>query len=316
MNIKAFFKFVEIQTKLASVLPYIFGILFAYYRYSEFNLINVIFMFISLVFFDMTTTAVNNYSDYKKALKKEGYNYENHNAIVKYKLSTKQALISIFFLFSVAVFSGLILFFLTDLFVLLIGVISFSVGIAYSWGPIPISRMPLGEIFSGLFMGFVIFLLSVYINIFHLDIISLNIIDFELNLILNIKEFLVLFFVSIPMIITIANIMLANNICDLKDDVINKRFTLPFYIGTKNSLKLFKTLYILLYINLFILIIMNIFPIAGLIIVLSIIPLTKNIKKFEKMQLKQETFVFSVKNHFIISILMIISVFLSILFNI
>lgn len=38
-------------------------------------------------------------------------------------------------------------------------------GIFYSFGPIPISRMPLGKIFSGIFMGFVIVFLFVYIQV-------------------------------------------------------------------------------------------------------------------------------------------------------
>ena len=38
----------------------------------------------------------------------------------------------------------------------------------------------------------------------------------------------------------IANIMLANNICDVEEDIINNRFTLPYYLGKKNAFNLFK----------------------------------------------------------------------------
>ena len=120
MNVKSFFKFVEIQTKLASVLPFLLGIVFAIYRYDNFNILNVVLMFVSLIFFDMTTTAVNNYIDYKKAIKKEGYNFETHNAIVKYNLSTTQAKITIFTMLAIAIISGLFLFLLTDWFVIFI----------------------------------------------------------------------------------------------------------------------------------------------------------------------------------------------------
>jgi 1,4-dihydroxy-2-naphthoate octaprenyltransferase len=313
MNLKAFLKFVEIQTKLASVLPFLLGIIFSFYRYGEIKVFNIIFMFVSLLFFDMTTTSVNNYIDYKKAVKKDGYNYENHNAIVKYNLTRNQALITIFVLLSVAVLSGVILFLMTDWFVLLIGIISFTV--AYSWGPIPISRMPLGEFFSGMFMGFVIFLLSVYINIHHLGFISLNINGFDLSLFINMKEFLIMFFVSFPMVITIGNIMLANNICDLQDDIINKRYTLPYYIGQENAVKLFKLSYFLIYINIIVLVVLNILPLISLVLLISIVPIIKNIKQFEKIQSKKDTFVFSVKNHFIISFLMIVGVLISSIFN-
>lgn len=308
MTIKSFFKFVEIQTKLASVLPFLLGILFAIYRYDNFNLLNVILMFVSLIFFDMTTTAVNNYIDYKKAIKKEGYNFETHNAMVKYNLSKTQAKITIFIMLSIAIISGIILFLLTDWFVLLIGIISFITGILYSYGPIPISRMPLGEIFSGFFMGFVIFFLTVYINIFNTDIISISNEGFNIYLFINLKEFLVLFFVSFPLVITIANIMLANNISDLEDDIVNNRFTLPYYLGKNNALNLFKWLYYIAFIDIIILIILQILPLISLIILVIFIPVNKNIKKFEEKQTKKDTFVVSVQNHFLISISFIISI--------
>ncbi|TGG87955.1 1,4-dihydroxy-2-naphthoate polyprenyltransferase [Geotoga petraea] len=313
MNVKSFFKFVEIQTKLASVLPFLLGIVFAIYRYDNFNIFNVVLMFISLVFFDMTTTAINNYIDFKKANKKEGYNFEKHNAMVKYNLSPNQAKITIFTMLTIAVITGLILFSLTDWFVLLIGVISFITGILYSYGPIPISRMPLGEIFSGFFMGFVIFFLTVYINIFNTEIISISNEGFNIYLFLNLKEFLVLFFVSFPLVITIANIMLANNTSDLEDDIVNNRYTLPYYLGRENALKLFKWSYYIGFIDIIILTILGILPWISLLILLVIIPVQKNIKKFEKIQTKKDTFVVSVQNHFMISFSFIATLLVQIL---
>jgi 1,4-dihydroxy-2-naphthoate octaprenyltransferase len=313
MNVKSFFKFVEIQTKLASVLPFLLGIVFAIYRYDNFNIINVALIFVSLIFFDMTTTAVNNYIDYKKAIKKEGYNFETHNAIVKYNLSTTQAKITIFTMLAIAITTGLILFLLTDWFVLFIGVVSFITGILYSYGPIPISRMPLGEIFSGFFMGFVIFFLTVYINIFNTEIISISNEGFNIYLFLNLKEFLVLFFVSFPLVITIANIMLANNTSDLEDDVVNNRFTLPYYLGKENALNLFKWLYYIAFIDIVILTALGILPWISILILLVFIPVQKNIKKFEEKQTKKDTFVVSVQNHFLISFSFIATLLIQIL---
>ena len=81
MSLTNFFKFVEIQTKLASMIPFILGTLYSLYRYKSFNLKNFIIMGISLLAFDMATTAINNYIDYKKALNNDSY--ENKNEIVK-----------------------------------------------------------------------------------------------------------------------------------------------------------------------------------------------------------------------------------------
>ncbi|HOA79722.1 MAG TPA: UbiA family prenyltransferase, partial [Defluviitaleaceae bacterium] len=174
MRIKSFFKLVEIQTKLASVIPFLLGSVYALYRFNEFNIINFILMLISLINVDMMTTAINNYIDYKKANKTYGYNYEKHNAIVRYKLKESTVILTIITLFIIASISGFILFLRTDIVVLILGVISFIVGICYSFGPVPISRTPSGEIFSGFFMGFVITFIAAYVHIFDKGLISIS----------------------------------------------------------------------------------------------------------------------------------------------
>lgn len=72
---------VEIQTSVASILPYMLGTMFALYKFRNFNVEEGILLFLGMLFFDMTTTAINNYIDYTKAIKKEGFGYEQHNAI-------------------------------------------------------------------------------------------------------------------------------------------------------------------------------------------------------------------------------------------
>ncbi|MGU9540049.1 1,4-dihydroxy-2-naphthoate polyprenyltransferase, partial [Clostridium tepidum] len=47
------------------------------------------------------------------------------------------------------------------------------------------------------------------------------------------------FLMTLPAIFYIANLMLANNTCDLEEDVLNNRHTLVYYIGKENALKLF-----------------------------------------------------------------------------
>ncbi len=163
-------------------------------------------------------------------------------------------------------------------------------------------------------MGFVIFFLTVYINIFNTEIISISNEGFNVYLFVNLKEFLVLFFVSFPLVITIANIMLANNTSDLEDDIVNNRFTLPYYLGRSNALKLFKWLYYTAFIDIIVLIILGILPLISLLILAVFIPVQKNIKKFQEKQTKKDTFVVSVQNHFLISFSFIATLLIQILF--
>lgn len=311
MFLSSLFHFIEIKTKLASMIPFIVGTLYSLYRYKSFNTVNFIIMSISLLAFDMATTAINNYIDYKKALKSP----ENKNEIHGYGFKESTALAIIFILLTLAIFFGILLTINTNVMVLLIGVISFLAGILYTYGPIPISRTPLGEIFSGVFMGFVILFLSAYIHIFDKNIISFMYSNNILNININLVEVFYIFLISIPTMGGIANIMLANNICDVEEDIINNRFTLPYYLGVKNALKLFKILYYIGYLDIIILVILKISPVVSLLVILTIIPLNKNIKLFYNRPVKSETFIFSVKNFALVNMTHILAISIALIFK-
>jgi len=258
-------------------------------------------MFGSLFIFDMFTTALNNYLDYKRAVKKQGYNYEKHNAIVKYNLTETSVLITIAVLFSLATALGIVLFFNTNIIVLIVGMLSFLVGICYSFGPVPISRTPLGEVFSGFFMGFVILFLATFVHIYDLDIINLNFESFKLYFYIDIVEVLCIFLLSLIAVCCIANIMLANNICDIEDDIENRRYTLPIYIGKERALWLFKAIYYFAFADIILLVILKIIPPICIVALLIFIPVSRNIKLFYAVQTKKDTFDLSVKNFLMMS---------------
>lgn len=295
MNIKSFLRFVELPTKVASMIPFLMGTLYALYRFEDFYVLRFGLMFVSLLSFDMATTAINNYYDFKKASKTHGYGYETHNAIVHFKLKESTVVATIVILLALVAGGGIALVTQTGLLVFLLGGLSFLIGILYSFGPIPISRMPLGELFSGLFMGFVIIFISAYI---HTDehVVSLLLQNGWVSLNINIMEVLYLFWFSVPAILGIAGIMLANNICDIDEDVENRRYTLPVYIGRRNALVLFKSLYYVSYLDLVVLLILGINPILVLAILLTLIPLHRNIDLFKQKQEKASTFILAVKN--------------------
>jgi len=310
---------VEIKTKAASIIPFAFGTVYAMYRFQAFDFYHFILMFISLLSFDMATTAINNYFDYRKAIKTFGYGYEVHNAIVQNKLKERTVLTLIYTLIFIAIVTGFILFLNTNIVVLLLGGLSFMIGILYSFGPIPISRMPLGELFSGLFMGFVIIFISVYIQVPQDQLIAIGLDQLldqgVVSIQLNLLEIVLVFMISVPAILGIANIMLANNTCDMEDDIENKRYTLPVYIGKPASLKLFRYVYYLSYIDVIVLLLLGIHPILILFILATLIPVNKNIRLFTANPSKQFTFGLAVKNFMLINMVRILAFGLAVLFN-
>ena len=281
--IQRFLNYVEIRTKIASLLPFLLGLSYVLYTYKQVDIRNTLLFFISMLCFDMATTALNNYIDVKA-----------NGKILEFSQKTAKQIL--YFLLILAILLGLALVFYTGVIVLVLGALCFGVGIFYTFGPVPISRMPLGEIFSGLFMGLFIPFLVVFINAPEDSLIYVTFTNWLLQVSFNIMDLLKLGVVTIPAITGIANIMLANNICDLDEDVKVNRFTLPYYTGVKNALNIFAALYYLGFAAIIIMVVFGILPIYGLIAIVGLIPIYQNISKFRKQQSKTITFPLSVQN--------------------
>lgn len=123
-----FLKLVEIRTKVASVIPYLFGTFYALYAFDTFKPKNALLMFLSMIIFDMTTTAINNYMDYTKAIKKEGYGYEVHNAITAHNLNIKTVRYVIYRMLAISSVLGILLTLNTNIIVFLLGILCFAIG--------------------------------------------------------------------------------------------------------------------------------------------------------------------------------------------
>ena len=302
MSIKIFLELVEIRTKLASLLPFIIGLLFAIYHFGEFDPLNTAVFFACMIIFDMTTTAINNYMDWKKAVDNPEFDYKNtRNVIGKHNLDEKIVVTTILTMLIIAIALGIWLVHLTTLLVLLLGILCFAIGIFYTFGPIPLSRLPLGEVFSGITMGFGIRFLIIYVNVHHLGLLRLAYNDGKLLIYMDVIELITILLISLPGIFTIANVMLANNICDLEEDRSNNRYTLVHYIERESALKLFKTLYLLSFLSIIFATAVGIFPPLIGIVAFTIPPVIKNIKTFHETQIKSQTFVLSLKNLLLIN---------------
>lgn len=294
MTMKVFFELVEIRTKLASLFPFLVGLLFSAFFFGQVNGEKMILFFLAMLVFDMATTAINNLMDFKKA-KNDDYQ-ENTNILGVAKLSEKKVSYLIYSMITFSSLVGLYLTYKTSLLLLAMGGLCFLIGIFYTFGPVPLSRMPLGEIFSGVTMGFGIFFITIYLNIFDLGILDFIIRDGQILLHIQIKALIAIIWASVPMIFTIANIMLANNLCDLEQDISNHRYTLPYYIGRENGVKLFQLLMYSCYAFIIGGVILGFYHWAMLVVLLTFPKINQNVKIFSEKQEKATTFSISIKN--------------------
>ncbi|MBE6903910.1 MAG: prenyltransferase [Ruminococcaceae bacterium] len=277
---KGFLKYVEITTKITSFFPFIMIIVYLLKSGFEIDITKTAVFFLSMLLFDLCTTAINNYTDKKELT-----------------VSKRIALFTIIVLLFSSTALGIWLVFLTDISVLILGIICFFCGFIYNCGPIPLSALPLGELFSGLCYGFFIPLILMYINVPSGFLYSFKV-GSEIILTVNTLELLKLILICIAPIFATAGIMLANNICDVEYDIKIGRYTLAYYLKNK-ALILFKLLYFIIFISFIILIFLKKSFIFSL---LFFIPVYKNIKTFEEKQIKEETFITSVKNYILVMV--------------
>ena len=174
--------------------------------------------------------------------------------------------------------------------------------------------MPLGEVLSGLTMGFGIFFIAVYINVPSTQMAALTIRWPEVILTGNVLAVGTVFLNALPLVFTIANIMLANNICDLETDISNHRYTLVYYIGKETALKCYAYLYYSAFIAVIIAVLLQVTT-PWMLAVLLVFPIVqKHIKQFLASPDKATTFVLAIKNLVIIhtsqTILLVIGIFI------
>lgn len=282
MTVKIFAELIEFKAKAASVFPFILGMAYSAFHYQQIHFGYMVIFFIAMFLFNMAVDILDNYMDYHNASDDHDYK-EATNIIGRENLSLPLIKWMIIGLVTVSALMGIWLASQTSWVILLLGFISYSVGIFYSAGPKPLSSLPVGEVASGLAMGYIIPLICVYLNVY--DVQAFNIIFMG-------KVFLM----TIPAIFYIANLMLANNTCDLEEDILNNRYTLVYYLGKPPALNLFALLAYLPFLLITFAVITKVIPITVLLIWLVFPLIYKNTQRFLLKQSKRETFPLAIKN--------------------
>lgn len=304
MSIAQFLRFVDIRTKFTSMLPVLLGVLWSLYYFQSFNLLNTVVFFIASILLDFTTTSINVLVDYQTA-SSEAFKRE-HNIIGRENISEKLVVQYIFAMLGLYFLLGAFLIIRTDLALLPLGILSAVIAVTYTYGPIPISRMPLGELFSGPPLGFGIIFIAIYVNNPESLLLSLRFQETAFVLQGNWEAILAIFFFSLPQILLISNIVLANNICDLKQDIENHRFTLVYHIGKEKSIQLYNWLTYGSYAVLAIPILFGWLPWIMILIYPTLIYVHQQVILFNQRQEKSETFVTSVKSFLIFTVVELI----------
>ncbi|MGT2950128.1 1,4-dihydroxy-2-naphthoate polyprenyltransferase [Streptococcus cuniculi] len=280
MTLPIFLELVEIKAKTASILPFLIGMCFSYYAYGSVQPLYVGLYFIAMLLFNMFVDVWDNYNDYRRALDQD---YQTKtNIIGRENLSLAAVERLMLMLFTLSLIIGLTLAWFVGWPLLIMGGFCYAVGIFYSSGPKPLSSLPLGEVFSGFTMGFMISLICVYLN-------TAPHFSWTLTAVAEI------FLIALPNTLWIANLMLANNLCDKEEDERNHRYTLVHYIGIKGGLYLFATANGMALLAIVCQVWLGIAPMTSLLSVLLLPFIMQQTRLLWQKQVKSDTFPCAIK---------------------
>lgn len=163
-------------------------------------------------------------------------------------------------------------------------------------------------------MGFGIFWIVIFLNSPEASFAWVGLEEGMLVVRLAILDHFKVALLSLPLVCTIANIMLSNNLCDLETDITNHRYTLVYYIGKTTALKLYQVLYFISFVAMVLAVIFQIAPILMLGTLVVAIPVYQNIQLFLQKQEKRTTFVLAIKNMVMIHVMQMVLLVISVIF--
>lgn len=304
MSLSVFLELVEIKAKTASVFPFLLGTLFAWYHYHTLHIAELLVFFVAMLLFNMAVDANDNYQDYKRSERTEALRFrEKTNIIGVHHLNPSMIGWMVVGMMVTSGVLGLWMVSRTGWPLLVMGLFSFAVGYGYAGGPRPISATPYGEFFSGFTMGFVIFLIAVYVNVFNVTAFSWPLIG-------------AVYLASGLAQCTIAALLLANNIADQEEDETLKRRTIVHYLGRSRSIIFFYGLYTVGFLMLIAAVALGLLPKLTLLTLITVPMVVKNARGFAANPVKKLTFPNAIKNLFITTLAQVVFLALGVFLNI
>jgi len=283
LTLSIFFELVEIKAKIASVWPFLLGLIFVQANFHQLNWGITALFFIAMLLFNMAVDINDNYQDYTKAGNQAAEWKKKTNIIGVQHLRIRRVFTLMSSFAVIAGIIGLYLVWVTGWPLLVMGVLCFLVGYLYAGGPRPLSGTPTGEFFAGFTMGYLIMLITVYLNLYQTT-------AFNGGLMARVL------LASGVAVMAIAALLLANNICDAKEDLDLERKTIVYYLGKRRSLWLFAGFYIVGYLSLIASVLIGDLPVWSLLSLISIPLIYRNVVAFFQIQVKKQTFILAVRN--------------------
>ena len=243
METTSFKELVVIHTKLAGVLPFIIGVLFASHLGYAIDWANTVILIAVTLLLAIATSAIGR-------LRVDAKTTANDVEIGEQNLPVFLVQLILVVMLTAATCLGVWLVWRTNLFLLLLGVVAFSIALFYTIGPVPLSRLPLGEVFVGSSLGLLLPFTAAYVNVPSHELAGIMLHWPGLLVSGNLWSLLAIVLLCTPMMATTANLVFAENILRLNDNqVIADKHTLPDYLGRHWSVVIYRSFLVIGYLG-------------------------------------------------------------------
>lgn len=259
---RVWWKLTRPHTLTASFAPVFLGTMIALYE-AKIDWLLFIAMLLACLLIQAATNMFNEYYDFVRGLDSEE-SVGIGGAIVRNGVKPKTVMQLALLLYLIAAVLGIYICYESSWLLLLVGAVSMAVGYFYTGGPYPISSTPFGELFSGLFMGMLIVLIAVYIQVGSVPVFAV--------------------LLSVPSALLVAGIMLSNNIRDLVEDTAGGRKTMAILVGRKNAITILASYFVLSYLWIIGLVLLQIITPWSLLVLLSLKKPIHAIKLFKQTE--------------------------------
>jgi len=202
---------VDVRTKIVSLSSLAIGTSYAVYLTHAFSPGLFLAMLLATLCVDMGTTGFNSYYDFLHGVDTVDTDRERSKALVQRGIEPVVALRISWLMFALAAVFGLAIGALVDWRLVVVGAACMLVALLYSGGPLPIARLPVGEIFAGGLLGLVLIVVAAYVQSRSLDPR--------------------IGWLGLPSSALIATILSVNNACDIDGDAKAGRRTLAIVLG-------------------------------------------------------------------------------------
>ncbi|WP_072773909.1 1,4-dihydroxy-2-naphthoate polyprenyltransferase [Desulfitobacterium chlororespirans] len=211
---KIWWELIRPHTLTAATVPVLLGSVLALLE-GKTHLLLFAAMMIASLLIQAATNLFNEYYDYKRGLDTEK-SVGIGGGIVRHGMAPGLIMTLALSMYAISVLLGVYICASSSWWLAAVGSLCMLMGYLYTGGPYPISYTPLGELFSGLFMGFLIILIAFFIQTGYVSSTAV--------------------LVAVPSGILVGLINLSNNLRDRDGDKANGRKTIPVLLGPEKTI--------------------------------------------------------------------------------